>query len=33
MPQDTMIMVAVIAILFVAFSLVLAWADHRTRGT
>lgn len=31
MPQDVMVVVAVIAALFVLFSVVLAWADHRTR--
>ena len=32
MPQDTAIIVGAIVALFVLFSLVLAWADSRTRG-
>ncbi len=32
MPEDTTIIVVIITALFVLFSVVLAWADHRTRG-
>ncbi len=32
MPQDAITVVAVIVAFFAVFSVVLAWADHRTRG-